>query len=65
VLPATVEVKFTDGTNTRVKLPVETWLSKATYEWTVEAGKTIKSVVIDPDHVLPDDNRNNNQKMAQ
>jgi hypothetical protein len=65
VLPATVEVKFTDKTSTRLQLPVETWLSKATYVWTAEKGKTIESVVIDPDHVLPDDNRGNNEKKAE
>ncbi len=65
VLPATVEVKFTDATSTRLRLPVETWLSKTTYVWTAEKGKTIQSVVIDPDHVLPDDDRANNQKKAE
>jgi hypothetical protein len=60
VLPATVEAKFQDGTTARVKMPVETWLSKGSYVWTVPGGKPIASVVIDPDHVLPDDNRENN-----
>jgi hypothetical protein len=58
VLPATVEVKYTDGTSTRWKLPVETWESKGTMEWTGE--KPIASVVVDPDKVLPDDDRSNN-----
>jgi hypothetical protein len=58
VLPATVEVKYTDGTSTRWKLPVETWESKGTMNWTGE--KPIASVVIDPDKVLPDDDRSNN-----
>ncbi len=65
VLPATVEVKFKDGTSTRWKLPVETWLSKGTYAWSAEAGKTIASATIDPDHVLPDDDRSNNSKKAK
>ncbi|MGD1097207.1 MAG: M1 family metallopeptidase [Bryobacteraceae bacterium] len=64
VLPATVEVKFKDGTKTRVKLPVETWLTKREYVWSVPGGKAIESVVIDPDHVLPDDDRSNNEKAA-
>ena len=61
VLPATVEAKFTDGTSVRQKFPVETWLSKGTAVWNVEGGKKIVSVVIDPDHVLPDDDRGNNE----
>jgi hypothetical protein len=58
VLPATVEVKYTDGTSARWKLPVETWESKGTMSWTGE--KPIASVVVDPDKVLPDDDRSNN-----
>jgi hypothetical protein len=58
VLPATVEVRYTDGTSTRWKLPVETWESKGTMQWTGD--KPIASVVVDPDKVLPDDNRSNN-----
>jgi hypothetical protein len=65
VLPATVEVKFKDGTSERMRLPVETWLSKGTFVWTAEGGKAIASVVIDPDHMLPDDNRTNNEKKAE
>lgn len=65
VLPATVEVKFKDGTNIEIKLPVETWLSKGTYVWTAPEGKAIASVVIDPRHVLPDEERGNNEKSAE
>jgi hypothetical protein len=65
VLPATLEAKFTDGTSVRTKIPVEAWLSKGTMVWNVESGKTIASVVIDPDHVLPDDDRSNNEKKAE
>jgi hypothetical protein len=64
VLPTTVEATFTDGTKTRVKLPVETWMSKATYTWTPDSKKQITSVVVDPDHQLPDDDRGNNEVKA-
>ena len=64
VLPTTVEATFTDGTKTRVKLPVETWMSKATYTWTPDSKKQITSVVVDPDHQLPDDDRANNAVKA-
>ena len=65
MLPATVEVKFTDGTQSATKLPVETWLSKGEYVWSSDDKKPIASVVIDPDHVLPDDDRSNNSKSAE
>jgi hypothetical protein len=65
VLPATVEVKFKDGTSTRLKLPVETWLSKGSFVWSAPDGKVIASVIVDPDHMLPDDDRTNNEKKAE
>jgi hypothetical protein len=39
---------------------VETWLSKGTLQWRVEGKSPVVSVVVDPDHVLPDDDRKNN-----
>lgn len=65
VLPATIEVKFTDGTSAGIELPVETWLSKGSYVWEAPGGKTIGSVTIDPKHVLPDDDRSNNEKKVE
>ena len=65
VLPTPVEVTFADGSKTRVTLPVETWLSKGTYAWSSDDHKAIASVVIDPDHKLPDDNRANNALTAK
>ena len=64
VLPTTVEVTFKDGSKTRQKLPVETWLSKGTYAWTLDSKSPIASVTVDPDHLLPDDDRTNNSKTA-
>jgi hypothetical protein len=65
VLPTTVEVTFSDGTKERVKLPIETWLSKKTYTWTLESKTPIATVIADPDHVLPDDDRSNNSKKQE
>lgn len=65
VLPATVEVKFKDGTSERFRLPWETWLNKGEYEWSSDDKKPIASVTIDPDHKLPDDDRSNNTKSAE
>jgi hypothetical protein len=65
VLPATVEVKFKDGTSERFRLPWETWLNKGEYVWSSDDKKPIASVTIDPDHKLPDDDRSNNTKSAK
>lgn len=61
VLPTTVEVAFADGSKTRLRIPVEAWLSKATYTWNGD-GKAIARVTVDPDRKLPDDDRSNNRK---
>jgi hypothetical protein len=61
VLPTPVEITFKDGTKTRVTLPVETWMTKGTYTWTLDNKSGIASVLVDPDHMLPDDDRGNNK----
>jgi hypothetical protein len=59
VLPNTAQVNFEDGSKTRVPLPVETWLSKGEYTFTLDSNQPILSVVLDPDHVIPDNDRSN------
>ncbi len=61
VLPSTVEVNFEDGSKTRAKLPVETWLTKGAYTLTLPSTLPVTSVVLDPDHVLPDNDRTNDE----
>ncbi|MGB6974776.1 MAG: M1 family metallopeptidase [Terracidiphilus sp.] len=63
VLPAPVEVTYSDGTKTRFTVPWETWESKSELVWTGE--KPIASATIDPDHLLPDDDRSNNTATAK
>lgn len=58
VLPATLEVTYTDGTRSRIRVPVESWESKTELVWSGD--KPIASATVDPDHVLPDDDRTNN-----
>lgn len=58
LLPATVEVLYTDGSKERFRLPVESWLAKGELTWS--GGKPIASATIDPDHQLPDNDRTNN-----
>jgi hypothetical protein len=60
VLPATLEVAYSDGTKDRIRIPAEAWLSKTTATFTFHGNKPAASVTVDPDHVLPDDDRTNN-----
>jgi hypothetical protein len=58
VLPATLGVKYTDGTTATVRIPVEAWEKSGSMTWTGE--KPVASATIDPEHVLPDDDRGDN-----
>jgi hypothetical protein len=60
VLPATLEVAYKDGSTERIGIPAEAWLQKGIANFTFKTGKPVATVTIDPDHVLPDDDRNNN-----
>ncbi len=59
-MPVIMDIKTKSGKVTRLKLPVEIWQKNV--DWTFKHNSTeeIESVVIDPDHVLPDCNENNN-----
>jgi hypothetical protein len=60
VLPATLETTYKDGSKERIRIPAEAWLQKGVATFTFKAGKAVATVTIDPDHVLPDDDRSNN-----
>jgi len=60
VLPATVEITFVDGTKSRIRIPVETWIRKGVAKLRIESAQPIVSVAVDPNHALPDRDRSNN-----
>jgi hypothetical protein len=60
VLPATMKVTFKDGTTSTIVIPVETWIASASHTFAVDSRQPIASVIIDPDHRLPDRDRSNN-----
>jgi hypothetical protein len=59
-MPVIIDIKTKSGKVTRLKLPVEIWQKNV--DWTFKHNSTeeIESVVLDPDHVFPDCNENNN-----
>jgi aminopeptidase N len=65
VMPSTVAVNFEDGSSTRVILPVEAWIQRTVYMMHVDSSKPIVSIVVDPDHVIPDADRSNNEFKLQ
>lgn len=60
-MPVTVLVKEANGKQHRINLPVEIWQKGP--QWRVNVGTTseITEVVLDPDRLLPDWNRDNNK----
>lgn len=60
VMPVKLEITFTDGSKAVHQLPVETWLINKSYVLKVDAVKSIRQVVLDPESKLPDVNRKNN-----
>jgi hypothetical protein len=60
VLPATVQIEFDDGTRRRLRLPAEAFIQSAIGRLAVQSTRPIRRVTVDPDHVLPDKDRSNN-----
>jgi len=58
--PVTLELAWKDGTKQRIPLPVETWLQSGTRALHFPATQPLTTVTLDPDHALPDTNRDNN-----
>jgi len=59
-MPFAVEVKLKDGTKQRISVPVEAWLQDNLVSFIIPTTTEAKTVVVDPDNVLPDANRGNN-----
>lgn len=65
VMPVVIQITFSNGTTQRLPLPVETWFQHTTYTLRVSVTTGIKSITLDPDHLLPDANRQNNEWKTQ
>ena len=59
-LPVTIEVKEENGKDAIVKLPAEIWQRGDTFTFPYNSTSKISYAVIDPDHLLPDINPDNN-----
>jgi hypothetical protein len=64
VMPATVQVSYADGTKRRLQVPVEAWLHDRDTDLLLEGGGPIAEVTVDPDQVIPDEDRSNNSLKA-
>lgn len=59
-MPVTLEIKAKSGTVSRMTLPVEIWERNTSWSFKTTSTEEIESITIDPDHVFPDMNEDNN-----
>lgn len=66
VMPADVVVQFDDGTIDRRSFPVEAWATTRERSFTIVLDdRVIRRVVLDPDDLLPDIDRDNNRWLSE
>ncbi len=59
-MPVTIAVKEGNGKTDTVKLPAEIWQRGSTWTFAYKSTSKIDYAIIDPDHILPDINPENN-----
>lgn len=64
VMPSTLQVGYADGTTRRIRIPVEAWMQGPTVDVSVKSASKAVAATIDPDHVLPDNDRSDNSLKA-
>jgi hypothetical protein len=59
-MPVTLKVVLVNGNNDIINLPVNIWQRSGTWTFLYPSTSPIKSIELDPDHQLPDNDRSNN-----
>jgi hypothetical protein len=63
-LPVILEYKYKSGQKKRIQLPVEIWQRNTVWSFKLASTEAIDSITLDPDHVFPDVNTQNNSWTA-
>ena len=61
ILPVIVKIVQTNGKEETIKLPVEIWQRGGTWTYKYSSANKIAKVILDPENVLPDVDRKNNE----
>jgi len=61
ILPVIIKIVETGGKETMIRLPVEVWQRSNTWVYKYASKNKIDSVILDPENVLPDVDRKNNE----
>jgi hypothetical protein len=59
-MPVILEVKTASGKTDIIKIPVDVWMRNKTWTVNYDTTEEVVSVVLDPEHVLPDADDSNN-----
>ncbi|MBU2062391.1 MAG: M1 family metallopeptidase [Bacteroidetes bacterium] len=59
-MPVIIDVKLKSGKVDRINLPVEVWQRNTSWSFKHESTEEVDSITLDPLHVLPDNNPDNN-----
>ncbi len=59
-LPVVMQAQWADGSTSRLVLPWETWSNGSEASITLPGKSKLRSITLDPDHIIPDIDRNNN-----
>lgn len=65
ILPVIVKVFQTDGETSVIQLPVDIWMRDGIWTFRYASTHKIQKLILDPDHLLPDINRSNNEWTGQ
>ncbi len=60
VMPSIVEIDFSGGQKQRIRISADDWIKQKQVAIHLKSTQPITAATIDPDHVLPDENRANN-----
>lgn len=63
-MPAIIKITESNGKTATVTLPVEVWQRGGTKVYKYNSTSKIDKVILDPEHVLPDVDRSNNEWTA-
>ena len=65
IMPVIVKIKQSNGDSSVLQLPVDIWMRDGTWTFKYPSVSKIDKVILDPENVLPDMNRENNEWMMQ
>jgi hypothetical protein len=61
ILPVIIKIVQTNGKEETIHLPVEIWQRGGTWIYKYSSSNKIAKVILDPENVLPDVDRKNNE----